>query len=149
MQSNDKMKLHGAMSATLIKADGSTETLHKDNIIVNVGFDFIANAIGASAARPAVMSHIAIGSGTTAASVGQTALVTELTRGAATYAHTTGTKTFTFTANFAAGVGTGAITEAGVLNAASGGILLDRVVFAVINKAALDTLQVTFTFTMS
>lgn len=149
MQANDKMKMHGAMTATLIKADGSTQTLFKDNLIVNVGFDFIANAIGAPASRPNVMSHIAIGSGTTAAAAAQTALVTELTRQPATYAHTTGTKTFTFTATFNPGVGTGAVTEAGVINAATGGILLDRVVFGVINKAELDTLQVTFTFTMS
>lgn len=149
MEALDKMKMHGAMTATLIKGDGSVITRHKDNIIVNVGFDFIANAIGASSSRPAVMSHIAVGTGTTAAAASQSALVTELARNAATYAHTTGTKVFTFNATFPAGVATGAITEAGVFNAASGGIMLDRVMFAVINKAAADTLQVTFTFTMS
>lgn len=149
MEALDKMKMHGAMTATLIKGDGSVITRHKDNIIVNVGFDFIANAIGASSSRPAVMSHIAVGTGTTAAAASQSALVTELARNAATYAHTTGTKVFTFNTTFAAGVATGAITEAGVFNAASGGIMLDRVMFAVINKAAADTLQVTFTFTMS
>lgn len=149
MEAKDKMNMHGAMTATLIKGDGTVHTLHKDNIIVNVGFDFVANAIGAASGRPGVMSHIGIGTGTTAAAAAQTALVAEINRQAATYAHTTNTKTFTFTATFAPGVGTGAITEAGVLNAATGGILLDRVVFGVINKAALDTLQVTFTFTMS
>ena len=149
MQAKDGMKMHGAISATLIKADGTVETRHKDNIIVNVGFDFIANAIGAPSGRPGVMSHIAVGTGTTASAGAQSALVAELSRAAATYAHTTNTKVFTFTATFAAGVATGPITEAGVLNAATGGILLDRVVFGVINKAAADTLQVTFTFTMS
>lgn len=149
MDALDKVKMHGAMTATLIKGDGSVVTRHKDNIIVNVGFDFIANAIGASSSRPAVMSHIAVGTGTTAVAASQSALVSELARGAATYAHTTGTKVFTFNTTFAAGVATGAITEAGVFNAASGGIMLDRVMFAVINKAAADTLQVTFTFTMS
>lgn len=149
MKANDKMKMHGAMTATLIQADGSVRTLHKDNLIVNAGFDFISNAIGAASGRPAVMSHIGIGTGTAAAAGTQAALLGEITRQAATYAHTTNTKTFTFTATFGPGVGTGAITEAGVLNAATGGILLDRVVFGVINKAALDTLQVTFTFTLS
>lgn len=143
------MKLHGALTLILQKKDGQVEVMKKDNLIVNVGFDFIADAIGKSASRPAVMSHIALGTGTTAAAASQTALVTELTRLAATYAHTVGTKVFTFTASFGAGVATGAITEAGVLNAASAGIMLDRVVFPVVNKGADDTLQAVFTFTMA
>lgn len=145
----DGIKLHGSMTAILTKEDGTVETRFKDNIIVNAGFDFVADAIGKAASRPAVMSHIAVGTGVTAAAATQTALVTELVRQAATYAHTAGTKVFTFTMTLAAGVGTGAITEAGVFNAASAGTMLDRVVFAVINKAASDTLQVTFTFTMA
>lgn len=149
MQSNDTLKLKGTMTAVLTKEDGTVETHYKDNIIVNVGFDFIAAAIGNSGARPACMGWIAVGTGVTAAAATQTALVTELARGAATYAHTA--KTFTFTTTFAAGTGTGAITEAGVFNsqAASSGTMFDRVVFSVINKGAADTLQVTFTFTIS
>lgn len=149
MNNIEGLKLKGTMTAVLTKEDGSVETHFKDNIIVNVGFDFIADAIGKSASRPGVMSHIAVGTGTVAAAPANSALGTELARSAATYAHTAGTKVFTFTTTFAAGTGTGAITEAGVLNAATSGILLDRVVFAVINKGAADTLQVTFTFTMS
>lgn len=151
MQSNDTLKLKGSMTAVLFKEDGTSETYLRDNIIVNSGFDFIADAIGKSASRPGVMNAIAIGTGTTAAAATQTALVTELVRAAATYAHTAGTKVFTFVVTFAAGVGTGAITEAGVFNSttAGSGTMLDRVVFDVINKGAADTLQVTFTFTMS
>lgn len=149
MNTDESLKLKGAMTAVLTKADGTVETRYKDNIIVNVGFDFISDAIGKSAARPAVMSHIAIGTGSAAADVVQTALITEIARIAAAYSHTAGTKVLTFAATFPAGTGTGPITEAGVLNAASAGIMLDRVVFAVINKGSLDTLQVTFTFTMA
>lgn len=151
MQSNDTLKLKGSMTAVLFKEDGTTETYLRDNIIVNVGFDFIADAIGKAASRPGVMNAIAVGTGLTAAAATQTALVAELARGAATYAHTAGTKVFTFVTTFAAGTGTGAITEAGVFNSttASSGIMLDRVVFDVINKGDADTLQVTFAFTMS
>lgn len=145
----ESMKLHGAITLMLKKANGEVETVHKDNIIVDVGFDFIADAIGKSASRPGVMGFIALGTGTTAAAAGQTALVTEIDRNAATYAHTAGTKTFTFTADFAAGDATGAITEAGVFNASSSGIMLDRVVFPVVNKGADDSLTAVFTFTMS
>jgi len=150
LKSNDKFKLHGAMKAILQRADGSTQVLHKDNMIVDVGFDFIADAIGKGTGRPGVMTHIGVGEGTTAAAAGQTALVDELTpRQAAVYEHVTGTKTFTFSATFAPGVATGAITESAVFNAATGGTMLDRVVFNVINKGADDTLSVVFTFTMS
>lgn len=145
----EAMKLHGAVTLMLQKSDGEVQTIHKDNIIVNVGFDFIADAIGKATSRPGVMGFIAVGTGTTAAAASQSALVTELKRNAATYAHTVGTKTFTFTAQYPAGDATGAITEAGVFNAASAGIMLDRVVFPVVNKGADDSLTAVFTFTMS
>ncbi len=145
----ETMQLQGAMTLIVRRASGDIETVHKDNIIVNVGFDFIADAIGKSASRPSVMGFIALGTGTTAAAASQSALVSELDRNAATYAHTVGTKAFSFTAYFPAGDGTGAITEAGVFNAASGGIMLDRVVFPVVNKGADDSLTAVFTFTMS
>jgi hypothetical protein len=146
---DETMQLQGAMTLIVRRASGDVETVHKDNIIVNVGFDFIADAIGKSASRPSVMGFIALGTGTTAAAASQSALVSELDRNAATYAHTGGTKAFSFTADFPAGDGTGAITEAGVFNAASGGIMLDRVVFPVVNKGADDSLTAVFTFTMS
>ena len=143
------MQLHGAMTLIISRANGDTETIYKDNLIVNVGFDFIADAIGKSASRPSVMGYIALGTGTTAAAATQSALVTEIDRNAATYAHTAGTKTFTFTADFLAGDATGAITEAGVFNAATAGIMFDRVVFPVVNKGSDDSLTAVFTFTMS
>lgn len=146
---NDKLKLHGAMELILQKADGSVETLRKDNLIVDVGFDLICDALGRAAGRPAVISHIGVGTGSAAVASSQTALTTETSRLAATYAHTALTKVFTMTATFGVGVATGAITEAGVFNAAAAGTMLDRVVFGVINKGADDTLTVTFTFTLS
>lgn len=149
MQHQDGFKAHGAVAIVLKRADGSFESFKKDNLIVDVGFDFIADAIGKPSGRPNAMSHIAIGSGTTAAAAAQTALVTEITRLAADYAHTAGTKVLTFTANFAPGVGTGAITEAGVLNAAAAGIMFDRVVFPVVNKGVDDSLMVIFTITLA
>jgi hypothetical protein len=145
----DGFCLHGRLEARLTKPDGSVIVRVKDNLIVNAGFSFIAQSVGLSTGRPGVMSHIAVGTGTTAAAAANTTLVTELTRKAATFSHTAGTKVFQFEAIFNAGEATGAITEAGVFNAASAGTMLDRVVFAVINKGADDTLTQRFTFTMS
>ena len=143
------MNIKGAITLLLARASGEVEVVHKENIIVNGGFDFVADAIGNASSRPGVMGWIALGTGTTAAAATQTALITEIKRNAATYAHTTGTKVFTFTASYPAGDATGAITEAGVFNAASAGSMFDRVVFPVVNKGADDSLTAVFTFTMS
>lgn len=145
----EALKLKGSFTATLKKANGDVEVLHKDNLILNAGFDFIADAIGKASSRPSVMGYIAVGTGTTAAAATQTALVRELDRNAATYAHTSGTKVFTISATFGAGEAVGAITEAGVCNASSGGTFIDRVTFAVINKGTDDELTTNFKFTLS
>jgi len=60
----ESMQLHGAMTLLISRANGDTETVYQDNLIVNVGFDFIADAIGKSASRPSVMGYIALGTGT-------------------------------------------------------------------------------------
>ena len=145
----DGLKLHGHLRLDLVGEDGAIkQSVEKDNIIVNNGFDFICDAIGNSS-RGAVMGYIAIGTSNTAAAATQSALLAEIARVSAAYSHSSGTKIFTLVSSFAAGTGTGALTEAGVLNASSSGTLLDRVVFSTINKAAGDTLTATFTFTLS
>ena len=48
---------------------------------------------------------------------------------------------------FAAGHGTGPLTEAGILNAGVGGVLTVISGFAVINKGAADALEITWTLT--
>jgi hypothetical protein len=52
--------------------------------------------------------------------------------------------------NWAAGDATNAaITEAGVFNAASAGTMYSRATFTAINKGAADTLQITWTYTLT
>lgn len=148
MKISDNVKMKGAIILTVRHKDGSVEVRRKDNLILTSGFDFICNAI-ANPTRPALMGYTAVGTGTTAVSSTQTSLVSELARKAATYTHTANSKVFTLTTTFAEGEATGAITEAGICNAASGGTFLDRVTFAVINKATDDTMTTTFQFTLS
>lgn len=148
MKISDNVKMKGAIILTVRHKDGSVEVRRKDNLILTSGFDFICNAI-ANPTRPALMGYTAVGTGTTAVSSTQTSLVSELARKATTYTHTANSKVFTLTTTFAEGEATGAITEAGICNAASGGTFLDRVTFAVINKAMDDTMTTTFQFTLS
>lgn len=143
------IQAHGAFIGVLQHADGTVETIRKDNLVLKCGIDFLCDAAGKASGRPGVMSHIAIGTGTTSAADYQTQLVTESVRKAATYAHTAGTSKMTFSATFNEGEGTGALTEAGICNAAYGGTFFDRVVFAVLNKAADDIFTANFEITFT
>jgi hypothetical protein len=99
-------------------------------------------------ATTTAMSHMAIGTGTSAAAAGDTTLGTEA--GRVTLTSTTVTaNAVAYVATFGAGTGTGAITEAGLFNASSSGDMLCRTVFSVINKGAADTLGITWTVTVN
>jgi len=95
------------------------------------------------------MSHMAVGSGTTAAAAGQTDLVSILGSREALDSTTVSTNTITYVSSFEAGEGTGAVTEAGVFNASSGGDMLCRTVFSVVNKGASDSMSITWTITLT
>lgn len=123
------------------------EERHGRNLVVDTGLAHIADQLSASPGE-AAMSHMAIGTGTTAATAGDTALETELDRNALDSATDSGA-VVTYVATWAAGDGTGAITEYGIFNAASVGVMLARHVASVINKGADDTLVVTWTVTLA
>lgn len=146
---NEQISAHGAFFGVLKRADGTVTAIRKDNLVLNGGIDFLCDAIGKTTGRPASMGWIAMGTGTTAATNTQTALVTESMRKATTYSHTAGTNTLTFSATFNAGEATGALTEAGIVNAATNGTFFDRVVFDVINKGADDEFTANFEITFS
>jgi hypothetical protein len=91
----------------------------------------------------------AIGTGATAAAAGDTTLQTETgTRQQGTLSQPTAT-TDRLVSTFAAGNGTGSITETGRLTAVSSGNLFARQVFTAIAKGASDSLQVTHDITVS
>jgi hypothetical protein len=116
------------------------------NLVVTTGKNHIADQLSSSPGQGA-MSHMAIGTGATAAAAGDTTLQTELDRNALT-SRTDSAAVVTYVGDWAAGDGTGAITEAGIFNASSSGTMLARAVFSVINKGASDTLQITWTLTI-
>jgi hypothetical protein len=120
-----------------------TETVH--NLITTEGRNELVARWDDGTAQP---THMAIGTGATAAAAGDTTLQTELDRNALT-SRVAATNVITMVGDWAAGDGTGAITEAGVLSASSNGTLFSRAVFSVINKAAGDTLQITWTYTLT
>lgn len=140
MKLTDKAGVKGHAVITLYGANGLIKEIHEvDNLTVDAGKAWIAARIDDT--PPAAMSHMAVGTGTTAPAAGNTALETELARVALDSTANVG-QTTTYTATFAPGVGTGAITEAGIFNAAAAGTLLARLTFPVINKGAADTMTI-------
>jgi len=117
-----------------------------DNLVVTAGKGYVASRMKDATAT--AMSHMAIGTGTTAAAAAQTALVSESARVALTSTTVSGADV-TYVASFPAGTGTAAITEAAILNASSGGTMLCRTVFSVINKGTSDSMTITWVVTAS
>lgn len=149
----DKTKITGTIILISRDKDGKIKDKRViKNLVVDAGKAGVASRINGSGAE-AAFTFIAVGIGTTAAAAGDTTLQTEITdsgmaRAAATASRVTVDvtndgarldKTFSVT-------GTKAVTEAGVLNAASAGTLLGRQVFSAVNVVNTDTLQVIYTF---
>ena len=116
------------------------------NLVVTAGKNYVASRMKDGTAN--AMSHMAIGTGSSAAAAANTALGSEADRNSLT-STTVSAGTVTYVATFGAGEGTGAITEAGLLNASSGGTMLCRTVFAVVNKGAQDSMTITWSVTVS
>jgi len=147
---HENLKLSGQLNIVLKdKAGNVKDTREVKNLVVDTGLVFIASRM--TGTSKAVMSHIALGSSTTAAAAGQTDLVSVLgSREAIDSTTLTGSnKAVAYVSSFEAGDATGAVTEAGMFNASSGGDMLCRTVFSVVNKAADDTMSITWTVTLA
>jgi hypothetical protein len=150
---NENLKLSGQLNIVLKDKNGNVKVDRTEtNLVVQKGLEFIIDRM--TGTSKAVMSHMALGSSSTAEAAGQTDLVSIL--GARETLDSTSIPTATkhkvvFVSTFEAGDATGAVKEAGIFNhgTAATGDMLSRVVFAVVNKAADDTMTVTWTITLS
>lgn len=144
---HDTIKMTGDLKIVLTDENGQIKHEQEiKNLVVTAGKNFIASRMKDT--TKGAMSHMAIGSGTTAANVADTTLGTELGRVSLTSTTVT-TNNVAYVATFPAGTGTGAVTEAGLFNDGSAGDMLCRTVFSVINKGAADTLGITWTVTVN
>lgn len=142
----ETVKAKGELNIKLFGPDGELKSEKTvPNLVVTVGKTFIAARM---VGTPTAMSHMAVGSGTVDPVVGDTTLGTELARVALT-SSTSALAVVTYVASFSQGVGTGAVTEAGIFNASSAGTMLCRTEFAVVNKGATDSMSITWTITVS
>lgn len=139
---NDGLILKGKLAIAL-----NGETVKEvDNLVVTAGKEFVASRM--KDATTTAMTHMAIGTGSTAAAASNTALGSQSARTTLTSTTVSGADV-TYVDTFPAGTGTGAITEAGLFNASSSGTMLCRTVFSVVNKGASDSMTITWTVTVS
>ena len=139
VKDRDNFSARGELRIKIQRASGGIEKYQVKNLMVQTGTDFVAaRMIGNT---PAVVSHMAVGSGTNAAAAGDTSLQSQLGSRVPVIA-SRAASTVTYTATFAAGVGTGSITEAGLFNAATGGTMTCRSVFGVKTKDPGDVMTI-------
>ena len=139
---NDGLKLTGKLSIAI-----NGEVVQEvPNLVVTAGKGYVASRMKDASAT--AMSHMGIGSGSTAAAASDTALGSQLARTSLTSTTVSGADVV-YVDTFPAGTGTGAVTEAGIFNASSGGTMLCRTVFSVVNKGASDAMTITWTVTVS
>lgn len=135
---NDPVPLKGKLKIELVGPDGKVKDARNvDNLVTTVGKNALADQILAapSFTKP---THMAVGTGAVAPALGDTALGTESARVAFT-TKTRAANVVTYVGDYAAGVGTAALTEAGIFDAAAAGNMWQRVTFAVVTKGASDT----------
>jgi hypothetical protein len=142
----ENLKVTGAVAIKVFDKNGVLKQEQNiKNLVVTSGKEFIAAAM---VGTPTQMSHMAVGAGTSAAAAGDTNLGSELGRVALT-SDTSSGAVVTYVGDFPAGTGTGAVTEAGLFNDSTGGVMLCRTVFAVVNKGADDAMSITWQITVS
>lgn len=151
----EKVKLTGELTLCH-KRDGKViRTVKMRNLVVNAGKAEVAGLV--NGATTGAFSYLAIGTGTTAAAVGNTILEAEITTGGGARAQDASPTRETVTVPNDTAVldyewtftGAFAVTESGVFDAAAAGNLLARQVFAAINVVATDKLEITWKVTVS
>ena len=131
------------------------DSLSFHNIITSAGKAGMASRCNGDGSE-AVFNYLAVGTGTTAASVDDTALEAEIVDSGLARASADISRTTTNVSNDTAklshtwsATASKAITEAGALNAASNGTLLGRQTFSAVNVDNGDSFQLDYSFVFS
>lgn len=144
---NDSIKVSGHVGYKLSGPGKPDDIWENENLVVTAGKVALAAWLAAATQSGKFMPYVGLGSGTTAAQATDVALGTELARVAGTI--TSSSNIYQNVASFGAGVGTGTISELGLLSASSSGTMFARQVFSARPKDATDTLTVTWSVTFS
>ena len=138
-----------ALTGKLIISLNDEVVQETENLIVTAGKAWVAQRM--EGVTLGVMTHMGVGTGTTAAVIANTDL--ETVTGARLALSVSGgtpvANVITYAATFPAGAHTDAITEAGIFTAVTSGTMLARTVFTVVNKGAADSMTISWDITIS
>ena len=154
-KTSEKALLKGHIKIELFDENGKLkEIIEKDNTFMATGDAHVADQLDVSPSE-AVMGYMSVGTGGTAFTTSSTTLNSELDRNALDGSYPEqqaagADNDVVYKASWAAGDGTGALTEAGIFNSSvsDAGSMLAASTFSVINKGASDTLTITWTVTV-
>lgn len=120
------------------------------NVVTTNGKDLLSSFLvsAVAAASTFTVKYVGVGTGTTPETTSDTALVAEVVRQTGTVTHN-GTGIYQVVATFATNSATGAITEYGLFNSSTAGVMFARDTESVVNVGASDTLTVTAQITLS
>lgn len=140
----------GEFTIEVLDAKGRVrETRHVSNLVVNAGLDWLKDFAFNPSTTQTQMGYIGVGSDNTAEAATDTALGSQVARQAVSAYTAGGTGVLTVDTTFAAGVATGALTEAALFDASSGGDMWNRATFSTVNVGAGDSIKVTITITFT
>lgn len=143
----DLIKATGEPTFTLYDKHGNIkQQFTKPNLVVTLGKNLIADRLVSNTAD--VMSHMAVGISNVNLAAANTELASQL--GDRVILTTTrNDNVVTYNCTFGENVATGALVEAGIFNASTGGTMLCRTTFPVINKEDTDTLTINWNVTIN
>lgn len=139
---NSKIKLKGKVNIKVINDDNTIDTeVDINNLVVSAGKNYVAKRMVDDLTD--VMSHMAIGSSQTSQTLDDVALLQEVAR-QGLYSVAVTDEKIEYVATFAPGLVSRSLSEAGILNAASGGDLLCRTTFPPITQSTSQTIAISW-----
>jgi len=143
----DNLKVKGVAQLSLLDSEGNEkQSVTTSNLVVDTGLNFIVDRMKDD---ETVMTHMGVGTGTTAPIASDTTLETQLGNRERIETSTVTNNTILYRSVFEAGDSTGQLTEAAIFNASTGGTMLCRVTFDAIDKQADDSLAIKWTISLS
>ncbi len=147
-----QIKVRGNVEITLRRQDGTAKTMWVSNLVVDNLTEWVANVLGGVTSSVLNVSHIAVGSGTTAPASTDVQLESEFARKTADVAVDGSVVRASTYFTFPEAIGT--ISELGLFanatDTANSGTLLARVALASpVTKTSADTLTVAWTISIA
>lgn len=126
------MKFSGKFIGTITNhKTGEIFQWEKHNMVVQAGFNWVAQLLSNATTRPMAITHIGFGTGTTTTTSNMTALVNEVYRASVTSSWDPITRELTFSGSIPTLSGLNvSISEVGLFNAETGGVMFDRATFS-------------------